>query len=216
MVVTTGYRNGSATRLPRGTRERPGVGDRLLDRLDLTKRLTSLLENDEIVVGGIAHTCFDLYGAGHRPQNFYMLGSMGLAVPIGLGLALAHPERQVIVLEGDGSLLMNLGILTTVAMVAPPNLTIVVWDNEAYQTTGGQATATQAGADLVSLASGAGIERSEWAEDETHFEELIRQALWADGPSFVGVKVARVSSKAHPEFDPVFLKLRFMQGIGVS
>src|SRR5256885_1636393 len=84
-------------------------------RLALTRRLVSLLTNGEAVIGGIGNTKFDLVAAGHRPENFYMLGSMGLSVPIALGVALAQPERRVIALEGDGSLLMNLGCLSTVA-----------------------------------------------------------------------------------------------------
>ena len=88
------------------------------------------------MIGGIGNTNFDLFAAGHRPQNFYMLGSMGLACPIALGVALAQPQRGVIALEGDGSILMALGCLTTIAMVKPKNLTIIIMDNGIYQITG--------------------------------------------------------------------------------
>src|SRR6266481_7281052 len=94
-----------------------------LNRFDITKRLVALLRNDEAVVGGIGNTNFDLWAAGRRPQNFYMLGSMGLAAPIALGVALAQPQRRVFALEGDGSILMQLGSLATIANVAPANLT---------------------------------------------------------------------------------------------
>jgi thiamine pyrophosphate-dependent acetolactate synthase large subunit-like protein len=94
------------------------------------------LRHDEAVIGGIGNANFDLFAAGHRPQNFYMLGSMGLACPIALGVALAQPERGVIALEGDGSILMGLGCLATIANVKPRNLTIVIWDNGIYQITG--------------------------------------------------------------------------------
>src|SRR5881227_2214240 len=90
-----------------------------LNRLELTKRLVARLKHDEAVIGGIGNSNWDLYGAGHRPQNFYMLGSMGLACPIAMGVALAQPERRVVALEGDGSLLMQLGALTTIAMCKP-------------------------------------------------------------------------------------------------
>src|SRR5215510_15053454 len=100
--------------------------------------LRTLKENDVRLVTYVP----DLYAAGHRPQNSYMLGSMGLACPIALGVALAPPKRKVIALEGDGSLLMQLGALTTIAMLRPKNLSIVVWDNQSYQITGGQMTAT--------------------------------------------------------------------------
>src|SRR5437879_12761854 len=112
---------------------------KVFNRTELTKRLVGKLKRDEAVVGGIGNTNFDLYAAGHRAQNFYMLGSMGLACPIALGVALAQPERGVIALEGDGSLLMSLGCLATIATVKPRNLTVIVWDNGIYQITGKQA-----------------------------------------------------------------------------
>jgi len=192
------------------------VRSNLMDRFGLTQRLVSLLHEDEAVIGGIGNSNFDLHGAGDRPQNFYMLGSMGMAVSIGLGVAVAQPERQVIVLEGDGSLLMNLGALSTTGMVAPANLTIIAWDNGAYQMTGGQTTAAAATTDLVQVAQAAGITNSQWAHDENHFERLVQQALWTKGPSFIGAGVMSKASQSHPEFDPVILKDRFMRGIGAK
>ena len=85
----------------------PARNTKVMNRFDLTSRLVARLKNEEAVVGGIGNTNFDLWAAGHRPQNFYMLGSMGLAFPIALGVALAQPKRRVIALEGDGSLLDN-------------------------------------------------------------------------------------------------------------
>src|SRR5690242_21303627 len=99
---------------------------KMMNRFDITKRMVARLKNEEAVIGGIGNTNFDLWAAGRRPQNFYMLGSMGLAIPIAVGVALAQPARPVIALEGDGSLLMQLGCLTTVAMLAQKNLTIIV------------------------------------------------------------------------------------------
>ena len=191
-------------------------GGEVMNRLDLTKRLVALLTHDEAVVGGIGNSNFDLMGAGHRPQNFYMLGSMGMAVPIGLGVALAQPERRVFVLDGDGSLLMNLNCLPTVAQVAPRNLTIVVWDNSAYQITGIQQTPTADRTDLVAVAQGAGILNAEWAKAEEHFEQLIERSLTQDGPHFIGVRVDQAPGQARPERDPVILKDRFMRGLGVK
>lgn len=188
----------------------------VLHRPALAGRLASLLTNDEIVVAGIGNNSFDLFAGGHRPQNFYMLGSMGLAVPIGFGIALTLTDRQVVILEGDGSLLMSLGALATVGMVAPPNLTIVAWDNGVYQTTGGQETATATSTDLVQVARGAGIARSDWARDERDFDRLVRDALRFSGPAFIGVRVAAEPSTDHPEFDPVILKDRFMRAIGAK
>ena len=191
-------------------------GGEVMNRLDLTKRLIALLTHDEAVVGGIGNSNFDLMGAGHRPQNFYMLGSMGMAVPIGLGVALAQPERRVFVLDGDGSLLMNLNCLPTVAQVAPRNLTIIVGDNSAYQITGIQQTPTAERTDLVAVAQGAGILNAEWAKAEEHFEQLIERSLTEDGPHFIGVRVDQAPGQARPERDPVILKDRFMRGLGVK
>ncbi len=139
---------------------------KVMNRLDLTKRAVARLQHDEAVIGGIGNSNFDLWESGQRPQNFYMLGSMGLAIPIALGVAIAQPKRHVVALEGDGSLLMQLGCLTTVAVQAPKNLTMVVWDNGLYQITGSQPTASQATADIVAIARGAGIANSAWAADE--------------------------------------------------
>ena len=111
-----------------------------MNRFDLTSRLVAKLKHEEAVIGGIGNTNFDLWSAGHRPQNFYMLGSMGLAFPIALGVALAQPQRRVIALEGDGSLLMQLGCLSTIASLKPKNLSLIVMDNGIYQITGAQPT----------------------------------------------------------------------------
>src|SRR4029078_10633143 len=118
---------------------------KVMNRADLMRRLVARLKQDEAVIGGIGNTNFDLWAAGQGPQNFYMLGSMGLAFPIALGVALAQPERRVIALEGDGSLVMQLGALATIAALKPKNLIMIVMDNGIYQITGAQATP---GADL--------------------------------------------------------------------
>ena len=188
-----------------------------MDRLDLTRRLVERAGPAAAIVAGIGNTNFDLHAAApDRPENFYMLGSMGLAVPIGLGLACAQPQRQVIVLEGDGSLLMSLGALATVAAVAPPNLTIVAWDNGAYAITGNQAAATAEGTDLVAVARGAGIEQGDWARDPDDFERLVVRALQIEGPAFIGARVAATPGASRPPRDPVILKDRFMRAVGAG
>ena len=186
----------------------------VLSRLALTRRLVALLARGEAVVAGIGNTNFDLAAAGNRPENFAMLGSMGLAVPIALGVALAQPTRRVIALEGDGSLLMNLGCLATVASAAPPNLIIVIWDNAAYQITGGQPSATAGATDLAAVARGAGLAQAAWVTGEDEFAAAIARALHADGPHFFAARVDDAPGAARPERDPVLLKDRFMRGIG--
>ncbi|MBV8149934.1 MAG: hypothetical protein JOY59_00125 [Candidatus Eremiobacteraeota bacterium] len=177
------------------------------------RRLVEKLTN-EAVVAGIGNTNFDLYAAGHRKQNFYMLGSMGLAFPIALGVAVAQPKRRVIGIEGDGSLLMNLGALATVAMVAPKNLLLLVMDNGGYQITGGQPAATAAASDLVAIARAAGIANSEWARDEEDFARLVDVGLRADGPALIGARIDQAPARNEPPRDPVAIKNSFMEGIG--
>jgi len=188
---------------------------KILNRFDITKRLVALLKHDEAVVGGIGNTNFDLWAAGRRPQNFYMLGSMGLAIPIALGIALAQPKRKVVALEGDGSLLMQLGALTTIATLKPKNLVIVVMDNRTYQITGSQPTASAFDADFVALARGAGIQQSDWALDEASFEQLVARALAQDGPTFIAAHIDDKPAVATTERDPALLRDRFMRGLGV-
>jgi thiamine pyrophosphate-dependent acetolactate synthase large subunit-like protein len=186
---------------------------KIMNRFELTKRLVGRLKNEEAVIGGIGNTNFDLWAAGRRPQNFYMLGSMGLAIPIAVGVALAQPSRPVIGLEGDGSLLMQLGCLTTVAMLAQKNLTIVVMDNGIYQITGSQPTPA-ARADLVAIAQGCGIARSAWAADEDDFERLVDRALGEGGPTLIAARIDDKPAVATTDRDPVQIRERFMQGIG--
>lgn len=188
---------------------------KVMNRFNLTKRLVAQLKHDEAVIGGIGNANFDLWACGPRPQNFYMLGSMGLAVPIALGTAIAQPRRHVVALEGDGSLLMQLGCLATVAMRAPKNLTIVVWDNGIYQITGAQPTATAASTDLVAVTRGAGIANSAWATDEDDFERLLASALKDGGPSLIAARIDDEPAVATTERDPVQIRERFMRGLGV-
>jgi thiamine pyrophosphate-dependent acetolactate synthase large subunit-like protein len=187
---------------------------KVMNRFDLTKRLVGKLKNEEAVIGGIGNTNFDLWAAERRPQNFYMLGSMGLAIPIAVGVALAQPKRPVIALEGDGSLLMQLGCLTTVAMLAQKNLTIVVMENGIYQITGSQPTAAAQRADLVAIAQGCGLTRSAWAADEEDFERLVDKALAEGGPTLIAARIDDKPAVATTDRDPVQIRERFMHGIG--
>jgi thiamine pyrophosphate-dependent acetolactate synthase large subunit-like protein len=187
-----------------------------LNRMALTQRLVQQLTHEEAVVAGIGNTNFDLIAAGHRPQNFYMLGSMGLACPIALGVALAQPERGVIALEGDGSILMMLGSLATIANAKPANLTIIIWDNGVYQITGKQPTASGGLTDIVALARGAGFAHSEWIRDEAHFDALIDRRFDAGGPVLLAAKVDDQPGKGRQARAPPLIRRRFMEGLGAS
>jgi thiamine pyrophosphate-dependent acetolactate synthase large subunit-like protein len=193
----------------------PARNTKIMNRSDLTSRLVARLHNEEAVIGGIGNTNFDLWAAGHRPQNFYMLGSMGLAFPIALGVALAQPERRVFALEGDGSLLMQMGCLSTIATLKPKNLTMVVMDNGIYQITGAQPTPAAAVSDLVAVAIGCGLSNSAWAADEEDFERLVDQSLSASEPTLIGVRIDDKPGVGATRRDPVQIRERFMLGMGV-
>jgi thiamine pyrophosphate-dependent acetolactate synthase large subunit-like protein len=187
-----------------------------LNRAELTERLVSKLTREEAVIAGIGNTNFDLYAAGHRPQNFYMLGSMGLACPIALGVALAQPQRGVIALEGDGSILMALGCLATIGMVKPRNLTIVIMDNGIYQITGKQAAATASTTDIVAIARGAGIDNCQWIRDWVHFEQLISRRFDEGGPVLLAAKIDDTPGIGQTVRDPALIRHRFMRGLGTG
>jgi thiamine pyrophosphate-dependent acetolactate synthase large subunit-like protein len=188
---------------------------KVMKRFDLTKRLVAKLKKEEAVVAGIGNTHFDLWASGQRPQNFYMLGSMGLACPIALGVALAQPQRRVFALEGDGSMLMQLGSLGTIAALAPRNLAIVIMDNQSYQITGGQKTLTAHHTDIVAVARGAGIAQSDWAADEADFEKRVDRALAEDGPWLIAARIDNTPPAAETERDPMRIREGFMRGLGV-
>jgi thiamine pyrophosphate-dependent acetolactate synthase large subunit-like protein len=194
----------------RGRNEQP------MNRFAITQRMVAKLNAGEAVIGGIGNTNFDLWCAGQRAENFYMLGSMGLAIPIALGVAIAQPDRRVIALEGDGSLLMQLGCLSTVAMRAPPNLTIVVMDNGIYQITGGQRTATASAVDIVAIARGSGLAESHWASDEAEFDTLFDAALARPAPSLIALKIDGQPAVGQTPREPARLREEFMRGLGVK
>jgi len=181
-----------------------------MTRIEATRAIVALA-GDAAIVASLGHPAYDLFAAGDRPQNFYSWGSMGLASSIGLGLALARPELRVIVLDGDGSLLMNLGSLATIGLLRPANLMVIVMDNEEYATTGGQPTPTAHGADLEVAARAMGIVTAVTVRSA----EGLRDAL-GRGPdlTFIVAKVKESAPTAKPPLDCVFIKQRFMEAIG--
>lgn len=189
---------------------------RVMNRSDLTRRLTAKLRGNEAVIGGIGNNNFDLWASGQRPENFYMLGSMGLAAPIAMGVALAQPQRRVFALEGDGSLLMQLGSLGTISAAKLPNLVVVVFDNGMYQITGKQPTLTASAVDLVAMARGAGLVQSAWAADEAHFDQLVDAALGGPGPWLIAARIDADKPAGTTERDPARIRQRFMAAIAVK
>src|SRR5438128_1045547 len=184
-----------------------------MNRLDATRQLVSVLGH-EPVVASLGHPTYDLYVAGDRATNFYTWGSMGMASSIGLGLALARPDLRVFVVDGDGSLLMNLGSLATIGWTRPANLVVVVWDNERHGTTGGQDTATAHGADLERAARALGVSSTACVRTEAELEAAIARARATNGPWVVVAKVSESGAAAKPSLDNVAIKRRFMAAIG--
>jgi thiamine pyrophosphate-dependent acetolactate synthase large subunit-like protein len=184
-----------------------------MNRLDATRALVECA-GDAPIVASLGHPAYDLFAAGDRPSNFYTWGSMGLASSIGLGLALGRPGLRIFVVNGDGSLLMNLGSLATIGWIAPANLVLVVWDNEAYETTGGQRTATAQGADLEAAARAMRIPASVSVHEPRELRDAIRRASVEPGPWMINAKVTESVPQARPPLDCVSIKHRFMEAIG--
>jgi len=154
--------------------------------------VSTLLEGrkDAIAVGGLGASTYDIAAAGDHDRNFYLWGAMGGAVMIALGIALAQPELPVVVITGDGEMLMGMGSLATVGLQQPKNLTIIVLDNEVYGETGGQASHTATNTDLVGIAKACGIKDARslatMAEIKTFAAEI--QDISA-GPRFASIKI---------------------------
>ena len=185
-----------------------------MTRLEATQVVVKALDATTPVIASLGHPAYDLFAVGDRPTNFYTWGSMGLASSIGLGLAMARPDLPVVVFDGDGSLLMNLGSLATVGWRRPPRLTVVVWDNGAYATTGGQASATEHGADLEAAAKALGIEQALTVRSESELAQALARTARGSGPWMIVAKVKESAPAAKPPLDCVFIKQRFMAALG--
>lgn len=147
---------------------------------------------DCIVVTIMGAVAAELQSLGHRPNFFYLQHAMGLASSVGLGIALSKPAQRVVVLDGDGSVLMNLGGLTTLARYRPPNLTHVVFDNESLLSVGGFPTATSTGSDIAAMAAGAGIPRTATVRTIEDFAAAFEDALASDSLTTLVAKVEAV------------------------
>ena len=145
---------------------------------------------DAVVVGGLGASTYDVAAAGDHDRNFYLWGAMGGAVMIGLGVALAQPQLPVVVITGDGEMLMGIGSLATVGLQKPANLTIVVLDNEVYGETGGQASHTATNVDLVGVARACGIPDARaiaTMADVEAFAPVMQDV--SSGPRFASIKI---------------------------
>ena len=176
-------------------------------RFDATQ-LTLHLAEDRPIVGNLGPTSDELWHAGHRDRNFYTYGNMGLCSSLALGMALAT-EEQIISLDGDGSLLMNLGTLASIAREKPKNLIVVVYDNEAWGQTGHQLSHTGTGTDLEQVAVSCGIASSTTVSDLEEYEGALSHALSTDGPHVIVAKIEEAGYLPIAPVEPEFTLYRF-------
>jgi thiamine pyrophosphate-dependent acetolactate synthase large subunit-like protein len=180
----------------------------MMRRREVVKKL---LENrgELLVIAGLGSTAWDITAAGDSPLSFPLWGAMGQAAMLGLGLALAQPQRRVLVVTGDGEMLMGLGSLATIGVQQPANLSIVVIDNERYGETGMQTTHTANGVDLNAVARGCGLKIL-----SGDLQEIRRAVHGQAGPNFAAVKVqAEKIPLVLPPREGALLKARFRRAL---
>ena len=167
-----------------------------MKRVDAMKAVYPQLEGCAVVtiMGAVAA---ELQSIGHKPNFFYLQHAMGLASSMGLGIALSKPKLKVVVFDGDGSLLMNLGGLTTLARYRPRNLVHVVFDNESLLSVGGFPTATSTGSDLAAIAKGAGVPRTATVHGLEEFKKAFTEALAANDLTTLVAKVEAVGPSGY-------------------
>lgn len=172
---------------------------------------------DALIVSGLGSPSYDVFAAGDRDQNFYLWGAMGGAVALGLGLALAQPDRSVLVITGDGEQLMGVGTLGTVGAKQPRNLTIVVLDNGHFGETGMQRSHTSLGTDLVAVAQGFGIKDAFAVRETGRAGEVAERVMARRGVAFAQVFInPDEPPRALPPRDGVYVKNRFRAALGFS
>lgn len=172
---------------------------------------------DALIVSGLGSPSYDVFAAGDRDQNFYLWGAMGGAVALGLGLALAQPDRPVLVITGDGEQLMGVGSLGTVGAKQPRNLTIVVLDNGHFGETGMQRSHTSLGTDLVAVAQGFGIKDAFAVRETGRTGEVAERVMARRGVAFAQVFInPDEPPRALPPRDGVYVKNRFRAALGFS
>jgi phosphonopyruvate decarboxylase len=189
---------------------RPAASEFILDRRDAVPALIGRHE-DFLIVSGLAGTSRDVAALTRDGAHTYtMAGAMGGACMIGLGLALARPERRVLVVTGDGELLMNVGALATIAVINPPNLAVICVDNGHYGETGYQKSHTSLGVDLEKIAAGSGIKRTRTINSEDELADGPRVLREGNGTAFVLLRVKPTDPPAFKRnMDPSACRHRF-------
>jgi thiamine pyrophosphate-dependent acetolactate synthase large subunit-like protein len=173
--------------------------------------------DDLLVVPGLGSTTWDLAALGDNDRDFYMWGAMGGTAMIGLGLALAQPERRVAVITGDGDMLMGLGSLATIGVQRPPNLAVIVFDNGVYGETGMQPSHTTSGVDLIGVAQACGIASCLDVQDAAGLADLAGRLKALRATLFARVAIeASEPPRVLPLRDGIALKKRFRAAVGVK
>jgi thiamine pyrophosphate-dependent acetolactate synthase large subunit-like protein len=192
------------------------ANDRRLDRRAAIRIL--LDQRDELLlVTGLGSTTWDAASVGDDPRNFYLWGAMGSAALVGLGLAIAQPQRRVLVVTGDGEILMGLGGLATIGVQRPPNLSLAVFDNGHYGETGMQPSHTEAGVELVGIARGCGFKETFDISDELGLRDFAARVHKSATTLFARVAIrADEPPRVLPPRDGVFLKNRFRRALGLE
>lgn len=187
-----------------------------IERRDFVARLLAACP-EALVLSGLGSPSYDVFAAGDRPENFYLWGAMGGASAMGLGLALAQPERSVLVITGDGEQLMGLGALATIGAQQPANLSLVVLDNGHFGETGMQASHTSLGTSLADAARACGIRDAVTLDDLSQVEALATKIQARQGCLLAQVRVrAEELPRALPPRDGVHLKNRFRATLGLA
>ncbi len=185
-----------------------------MKRHNLLATVVKMLRKDDLAIAILGATADELYNLTDRETNFYLRGAMGLASSIGLGLALTTPEKKVVVLDGDGSILMNLGSFATIASESPSNLIHIVMDNESHATVGGYPTATARKTDLTAIAGGAGITNATTVKNEEEFQHAFEDARSTPGPHVIVATVERdLGASTSSIMRLVHVKERFMRAV---
>ena len=186
--------------------------DKRMLRLDALKTLKRLLGNDVLTVATTGKVGRELFALGHCSSQMYMVGSMGCASAIGLGLGLTQNRRKVVVLDGDGAVLMKMGVISTIGHYQPKNLIHIILDNEAYESTGGQATVSGS-VDFAQIASACSYKAIYRCDTQAALEKAVKLALEIKGAVMIHVKVAVGSDPnlGRPTLTPVQIKEQFMR-----
>ena len=185
-----------------------------VDRREFVAKLLAAVP-DALVITGLGSPSYDVFAAGDRDLNYYLWGAMGGASSLGLGLALAQPDRSVVVITGDGEQLMGIGSLATIGARQPKNLTIVVLDNGHYGETGMQKSHSSLGTDLVAVAKGFGIAEVFSTDKLDGCAEIARRIHARQGTTFAQVLIAADEPpRALPPRDGPYIKNRFRAALG--